>query len=135
MQSAMGPFNLASTFLRLRPDVSIEPLPVNDAFWQKIAAGQLGGFHNEYLVTTYAFDADWPMWERHPNGDEMVCLLSGTVVFVLETAEGPKSFELNQSGDYVIVPENTWHTAKATGPCRMLFVTAGEGTQHRGMAE
>lgn len=132
MQSAIGPFNLASTFLRLRPNVSIEPLPVNDAFWQKIAAGELGSFHNEYLVTTHAFDADWPMWEMHPSGDEIVCLLSGAAVFVLETAEGPKSFELSKSGDYVIVPKHTWHTAKANGPCSMLFITAGEGTQHRG---
>lgn len=135
MQSAIGPFNLASTFLRLRPNVSIEPLPVNDAFWQKIAVGQLGSFHNEYLVIMHAFDADWPMWEMHPKGDEIVCLLSGTAVFVLETAEGPKSLELSQSGDYVIVPKNIWHTAKANGPCRMLFITAGEGTQHRGAAE
>lgn len=135
MQTTVGPFNLASTFLRLRNDVSVEPLSVNDAFWQKIAAGQLGSFHNEYLVATYVFDADWPMWEMHPNGDEIVCLLSGSVAFILETADGPKSFELSEAGSYVIVPKGSWHTAKANGPCRMLFITAGEGTQHRGAAE
>jgi len=134
MQSAIGPFNLASTFLRLRSNVTIEPLPVNDTFWQNIAADKLGNFHNEYLVATHAFDADWPMWEMHPNGDEVVYLLSGSVVFILETAGGPKSFELSESGSYVIVPKNTWHTAKVKGPCRMLFITAGEGTQHRGVA-
>ena len=123
MQSAIGPFNLASTFLRLRPDVSIEPLPVNDVFWKKIATGQLGDFHNEYLVATHAFDSDWPMWEMHPNGEEIVYLLSGSAVFVLETAEGQESFELTKSGDYVIVPRNTWHTAKANSPCHMLFIT------------
>ena len=135
MQNSIGPFNLTSTFLRLRPNASIEPLPVNDTFWQKITTGQLGRFHNEYLVTTHTFDADWPIWEIHPNGDEIVCLLSGTVVLVLESVEGTKSIELSNSGDYALVPENTWHTAKANGPCRMLFITAGEGTQHRGVAE
>lgn len=32
MQSTIGPFNLASTFLRLRNDVSVESLPVSDTF-------------------------------------------------------------------------------------------------------
>ena len=135
MQSTIGPFNLASTFLRLRNNVSIEPLPVDDTFWQKIMTGQLGNFHNEYLVVMHAFDADWPMWEMHPNGDEVVFLLSGSLQFILETAEGSKPFELNQSGSYVIVPKGAWHTAKTNCPCRMLFITAGEGTQHRGAAE
>jgi mannose-6-phosphate isomerase-like protein (cupin superfamily) len=131
MESEIGPFNLASTFLRLRSDASVEPLAVNDTFWQKIMTGQLGDFHNEYLVSMSSFDADWPMWEMHPNGDEIVCLLSGSVVFTLETADGPKPVELSESGSYVVVPKATWHTAKANGPCRMLFITAGEGTQHR----
>lgn len=132
MQSEMGPFNIASTFLRLRSNVSIEPLPVDDSLWHRLATGKLGNFHNEYLVATHAFDADWPMWEMHPNGDEMVYLLSGSVVFILEMADGQKAFELSESGSYVIVPRGIWHTAKASGPCRMLFITAGEGTQHRG---
>jgi mannose-6-phosphate isomerase-like protein (cupin superfamily) len=129
-----GPFQLASTFLRLRSDVSIEPLPVDSSFWPRLMSGQLGNFHHEYLVTTHAYDADWPNWEMHPNGDEVVCLLSGSVLFILDLAEGPRSLPLTESGSYVVVPRGTWHTAKSTGPCRLLFITAGEGTQHRPLA-
>lgn len=126
--------DLSSTYLRLRPDASIEPLPVGSDFWQRIAAGQLGEFHNEYLVVSHAFETDWDMWEMHPMGDEIVCLLSGSATFILEREGRPHAIELSESGRYVIVPKGTWHTAKAHGPCRMLFITAGEGTQHRNAA-
>jgi len=38
---------------------------------------------------------------------------------------------LNQVGEYVLVPKNTWHTAKVRKPSRMLFITPGEGTENR----
>ena len=131
MKSATESSNVESTFLRLRGDASIEALPVDDTFWQRLSTGQLGNFHNEYLVTMHAFSSDWPMWEMHANGDEIVCLLSGAVAFILETEGGLKRVELNEPGSFVMVPKGTWHTAKANGACRMLFITAGEGTQHR----
>ena len=84
-----GPFNLATTYLRLRPDTSIETLPVNDEFWPRLMSGALGTFHHEYLVTMHGFTADWPNWEQHPNGDEIVCLLEGRVTMVLEP--GPRA--------------------------------------------
>jgi uncharacterized cupin superfamily protein len=126
-----GPYNLGSTYLRLRPDASIEPLPVDASFWQRIAAGELGDFRNEYLVTIHSFDKDWSLWEMHPSGDEVVCLLSGSVSFVLEEPERRRAITLQRNGAYVIVPRGTWHTAKVVEPSQMLFVTAGEGTQHR----
>jgi mannose-6-phosphate isomerase-like protein (cupin superfamily) len=125
------PFSLASTYLRLRPDASVEPLPVDATFWQRLATGQFGTFHNEYLVTSHAFETDWSMWEMHPKGDEIVCLLSGSVTFVLERVGGNQAVDLEESGAYIIVPRGTWHTAKTRGASRMLFITAGEGTQHR----
>lgn len=126
-----GPYTLSSTYLRLRPDASIEPLGVNEQFWQRLIEGQLGSFHNEYLVSCHAFDGNWTMWERHPNGDEIVCLLAGAVTFVLEREDGTETLELRASGDFAIVPQGTWHTATVSEPARMLFITAGEDTQHR----
>jgi mannose-6-phosphate isomerase-like protein (cupin superfamily) len=132
MQSTIGPFNLASTFLRLRGNLSAEPLPVNDAFWQDISTGKLGDFHNEHLVAIYDYATDWPKWEMHPNGDEIVCLLSGSATFILEMEDGTTSFELNGDDSYLVVSKGVWHTAKTSTLCRMLFITAAEGTQHRG---
>ena len=125
------PFNLASTFLRLRSDASIEQLPVGNDFWQRLSSGALGTFHNEYLVAVLAHDSDWPVWEMHPNGDEIVCLLEGEATLVLEVDGREREVGLAQSGSYVFVPRGTWHTARIRSACRMLFITPGEGTRHR----
>lgn len=123
--------NLLSTFARLRTDASVEMLPVGADFWQKISTGALGDFHNEYLVSCYDFDSSWNSWEKHPNGDEIVCLLQGAVEFVLDADVGEQRITLCEPGAFFIVPKNSWHTADVAAPARVLFITAGEGTQHR----
>jgi hypothetical protein len=34
-------------------------------------------------------------------------------------------------GDYVLVPRGIWHTVRVHTPSSVLFITPGEGTQHR----
>jgi mannose-6-phosphate isomerase-like protein (cupin superfamily) len=128
-----GPFNLATTYLRLRADNTAEPLPVDDKFWPQLMSGALGDFHRESLVTMNSFDATWTSWEMHPNGDELVCLISGRVSMVLDIDGRETIAELEAPGDYVLVPRGTWHTARTRDKCAMFFVTPGEGTQHRGV--
>lgn len=127
----MSAHNLLSTYIRLRPDASVETLAVDETFWPRLISGALGSFHNEYLVSCYDFDRDWDSWEKHPAGDEIVCLLSGAVTFVLEQSDGERTIELRDAGAFLVVPKDTWHTAKVSAPSRALFITAGEGTQHR----
>ncbi len=123
--------NLASTFLRLRADATAEPLRADERFYPHLIAGELGSFHNEYLVSTHDFDADWSTWEMHPNGDEIVCLLSGRMTVVMQRDEGTQSFTLCKPGDFAIVPAAARHTAKVSMASQVLFITPGEGTQHR----
>lgn len=130
------PHDIQSTCVRLRPDVSVEPLAVDDTFWPRLTSGKLGDFHNEYLMCCFEFVDDWPTWEVHPNGDEIVMLLEGHVDMHLEQPGGIESLgveevKLTKPGSFVIVPKGTWHTAKVHAPSRMLFITAGEGTQNR----
>ena len=127
----MKPFNLTSTYLRLRSDTSIESLPVDKTFWDRLTTGQLGQFHHEYLVSSHTVDSDWSVWELHPNGDEVVCLLSGKVTLIFEHEDGDLAVELVEPGSFVVVPKGTWHTAKVHERAAMLFITAGENTQHR----
>ena len=126
-----APLHIDSTHLRLKPDGRADRLAVTDQFWPDLIAGKYGDFHNEYLVTTSSFDAPWPTWEQHPNGDEIVILLSGAVDFILETPEGNTKLEVRKTGEYAFVPKGTWHTANPLQPTKMLFITAGEGTQVR----
>lgn len=134
MSEDQPPKSLESTYLRLRGDVSIEALAVDDSFWPRLMRGDLGNFHNEYLVTVHESIADWKHWEMHPMGDEIVCLLAGEALMILDLAAGEQRTRLVSAGQFVLVPKGTWHTAKISAPCRMLFITAGEGTQHRPLA-
>jgi mannose-6-phosphate isomerase-like protein (cupin superfamily) len=94
--------------------------------------GELGDFHHEYLVTTSDHSADWPSWEMHPNGDEIVCLLAGAAVLTLEAPDGTRDqIELTEQGNFVFISRGTWHTARISAATRFLFITAGEGTRHR----
>jgi uncharacterized cupin superfamily protein len=122
--------DLKTTYLRLRPDSSIEPIPA-EGFWPRLMSGQLGDFHNEYLVTTAEYEADWPAWEVHPNGEEIVCLISGHVTLTQEKDGATSRVELTRPGDFALNPRGTWHTADVHEKSVMLFITAGEGTTNR----
>jgi quercetin dioxygenase-like cupin family protein len=103
---------------------------VNEEFWPALIAGRLGPVHR--LVSYFSFDADWSSWERHPAGEEFVCLLAGEVELHLEKEDGTRdSVVLDAPGAFVLVPPNTWHTGKVRRPAKMLFVTPGEGTENR----
>jgi len=127
----LSPPNLTSTYLRLRPDATIEPLTVGEDFWQRIGSGALGTFHDEYLVTLHRIDVDFPMWEMHPRGDEIICLLSGKMTITLEIDGHQTRHLLDEPGAFILVPKGAWHTATVHANVRALFITAGEDTEHR----
>ena len=83
------------------------------------------------LISCHEFDGDWPTWEIHPKGDEVVVLLSGKVTFVLQEGKSEKSVLLDKQGDYIVVPENTCQTARTSTKTKVLFVTPGEGTRNK----
>lgn len=131
MSRDTGPFNIANTYVRLKPDASAEAIPVGENFWQDLSSGAFGSFENEFLVTTQSFAQNWPVWEMHPQGEEVIVLLSGSVDLVLEKKTGNKVVSLQQQGDWLMVPKGVWHTARVNTPTTVLFITAGEGTLHR----
>src|SRR5690606_13483881 len=124
--------NILSTLLRLRSGASIEKLPVDDNFWPQFMSGELGSWHNQYLVPRLHLSGDRGSRGVHPKGDESVSLLSGDVRFVFDHGNNTHSeIVLSKAGDFVFVPRNTWHTACMETPSRLLFITAGEGTRGR----
>ncbi len=113
----------------LAADGGIRQVPGGPAFWQQ-PEEQLHALGHEWLVSEFAFDADWTSWEMHPRGEEFVYLLEGDVEFQLETVEGVVAQRLTGRGA-VVVPRGVWHTAKVFQPSRMFFITLGAGTEHR----
>ena len=61
-------------------------------------------FAGHHLVSTYSFDADWPTWEIHPAGDEIVCLLSGEARLILDHGDRHEQIALDEPLAYAIVP-------------------------------
>jgi mannose-6-phosphate isomerase-like protein (cupin superfamily) len=120
---------LGSTFVVLGPDQSATPVAVTPSIYEELDR-RFDGFRGHTLVSTYAFERDWPTWERHPAGDEVVVLLSGAAEFVLDREGRHESLMLRNAGEFVVVPKGTWHTARISTPTTMLFVTPGEGTEN-----
>ncbi|MCL6699128.1 cupin domain-containing protein [Sphingomonas sp. NSE70-1] len=83
------------------------------------------------LVSLYRFDESWAMWEMHPVGDEVVACIEGSMILHQEMADGSKASVALGPGDYAINPAGAWHTADIDGSALALFITAGEGTEHR----
>ena len=121
--------NPQRTYVHLAEDGVATELPGGEQFWSMPEA-KMERYGNGWLVSGFEFSSDWPNWEMHPNADEFVYLLSGSVEMHLEQQDGLHKVALNGSGA-VVVPRGVWHTAKVTAPSRMLHVTRGAGTQLR----
>jgi mannose-6-phosphate isomerase-like protein (cupin superfamily) len=122
--------NLADTFSVLDPDLNVNLAKVTPTLYQELDA-DFDGFAGHVLISMHDFSADWPTWERHPAGDEIVLLLSGSVTLVVQMGAAKQSIKLTEPGAYIVIPRNTWHTARVATPTRMLFITPGEGTENQ----
>ena len=121
---------LSSTFVVLGPDLAAVPVAVTPTVYEQLDR-DFDGFKGRVLVARYAFDSDWPTWEIHPHGDEIVVLMAGRAEMILDESAGRRCVVLEKPGEFVIVPKATWHTARIAEPTSMLFVTPGEGTENR----
>jgi mannose-6-phosphate isomerase-like protein (cupin superfamily) len=122
--------DLASTFAVLDSDHLATLVDVTPTIYEELDE-RFDGFKGRLLVSCYGFESDWPTWERHPAGDEIVCLLSGNARMVLDRDGVEEVIHLRDPGSYIVVPKGTWHTARTSVATKMLFITPGEGTENR----
>lgn len=116
-------------FVVLKPDLLLDQLQVSSDIYQRLDE-QYEQFRSHTLISAHQFTEDWSTWEKHPAGDEMVVLLTGHAELILRKASGDESVELKEPGSFVLVPRDTWHTARVSEPTSMLFITPGEGTEN-----
>lgn len=122
-------FDPSETYVHLSAEGSAEALPGGEPFWSG-PPSELERVGTGWLITEFECSSDWPNWEMHPEGEEFVYLLSGAAVLLLDRASGLQEIALTGRAA-VLVPRGVWHTAQVSQPSRMLFVTRGQGTQHR----
>ena len=119
-------FDPHETYLHLQGDGTGIALEVGPDFWQKTITTLQGG----WLVTAGHATRDWPHWEMHPQGEELIYVMSGAIELVVEDDEGEHVVPLNP-GQLYLMRRGVWHRARVKVPSQTLFVTFGEGTQHR----
>jgi mannose-6-phosphate isomerase-like protein (cupin superfamily) len=83
------------------------------------------------LVSQYTFTESWTAWEIHPAGAEVVICVAGAMVLVQEHPDGRHESVTLTAGQYAINPPGVWHTADVAESATAIFITAGEGTEHR----
>lgn len=121
--------DLSKTYVQFHDGGRAETIPVTEDFWPSVMRGEraLPG----RLVTVSRMDADWPHWEMHPEGEELVVLLSGSVTLVSERDDNERRQKLERPGDTWLNLRGDWHRAIVHEPSTLLFITHGAGTQHR----
>lgn len=129
--STEQPENILQTYLHVQDGGKTAQISVTEQFWTDLVSGARPELDQGRLMSALSFSTDWPSWERHPAGDELVMLLSGSALLLLEEANGERELLLDTVGSYVLVPQGVWHTARTTQPTTLLFLTPGAGTQHR----
>lgn len=83
------------------------------------------------LVSLHSFSEPWDVWEMHPVGAEVVLCTKGEITLIQETQEGTQKQIILHEGEYAINPPGVWHTADVEKEATALFITAGQGTEHR----
>lgn len=68
--------------------------------------------------------------EMHPDGDEVLYLVSGRVRVELELPDGDRHVELGP-GDGLVVPQGVWHRVRLVEPGVLVHVTPGPNGDHR----
>ena len=100
-----------------------------DKFWS-LPEDEMGKIGENWLITEFESTEDWKTWEMHPNGEEIVYLLSGAADLILEKDGIQQTCELRGKG-LIIIERGTWHTAKIFEPSNLLVITCGKETQIR----
>ena len=68
--------------------------------------------------------------ELHPDGEEILIVMSGVLDVVLDQDDGEHQVTLT-AGTAAIVPRNTWHRTIVREPAEVVFITPGPGGEHR----
>ncbi len=82
------------------------------------------------LVSLHTFTEPWDSWEVHPEGEELVVCVDGSMTLHQEVDGRLRAVTIS-AGEAVINPPGVWHTADVDGSTTVLFVTAGLGTETR----
>ena len=68
--------------------------------------------------------------EMHPDGDELLFVVSGRIRISLELDDERRELEMGP-GQAIVVPRGVWHLIHQLEPGQLVHVTPGPGGAHR----
>lgn len=122
----MARFDLEDTYLSLDGQGGLVRHPV-EGFWESVDSNPA---LLATLVAAFVSTEDWPHWEMHPEGDEVLVLIDGAMTMIFEEPAGERRVEMTP-GATCIVPRGVWHRALVPQTSKFLGITYGPGTTHR----
>lgn len=128
----MSAFDLAQHPVHLGLGATVVKLPRFEGtmeWYERYGAEHAADGVEGRLVSVHHFDADWPTWEMHPKGAELVYVISGRMTLVQEI-DGERTETVLDAGQAAINAPGVWHTAKVAEPTTAFFITAGDGTEN-----
>jgi mannose-6-phosphate isomerase-like protein (cupin superfamily) len=128
----MDPFDPKKTYLALHGAGEAKAIAVDAKFWSDLAAGAYPELGSGWLVAALPMRADWTHWEMHPEGEEILTLISGALDLIVEErgASSARTVPM-RAGEPFVMPRGAWHRAVVHEPSLMFGITWGRGTQHR----
>ena len=66
-----------------------------------------------------------PVWEMHPDTDELFYILEGAFEATLLNADGPEHVVV-PAGSMFVVPKGIWHRPAAPSGAKFIYFTPGE---------
>lgn len=121
-------FDLKTTYIHLTDGPAAHLIKIDETFWPTIhERTELG---DGRLVTKFSQSADWPHWEMHPDGDEVLYLISGKMELILDENGEERRIPFD-AGSAFVVPQGVWHRALVHEPGDLIGITRGRGTQTR----
>ncbi len=121
-------FDVTETFVHLPDGGAAVPVDLTPDFWSELASGARR--YEGRMMTANRISGDMAHWEMHPAGEELLVSVSATATAIFQREDGEETVDL-APGKACIVPRGTWHRIRVLEPGVLVFITHGEGTEHK----
>ena len=121
-------FDVTATYVHLPDGGEAIPVECTPEFWRELASGERS--YEGRMMTAHHVSGDMAHWEMHPAGEELLVSVGATVEAVLQRDDGEEAITLSP-GMALIVPRGVWHRIRVETPGVLVFITHGEGTEHK----
>ncbi|MEV5652763.1 cupin domain-containing protein [Nocardia sp. NPDC052254] len=116
------PIALFERGIRILPDGKIFDEP-------RRMSGDIDGWTLAAFRVATDAEVHGDLWEMHPDGAELVTVLSGGIRLILRAGETPETSVPLRAGQAFIVPRGRWHRIELDEPSELMSLTLRAGTE------